>query len=182
MTLQEYIDLAARTCPDLGEKNNKYHMKMGVFTEVAEVVDIIKKHIAYGKPIDTVHLGEEIGDIMWYVANQIRMNPDSPILFSTILEKNLSSMAVLYKHACYSWSSLIMVVRTLLSIKWSVRHHYWTFYLCVSLCKYFELDLEQICTTNINKLKARYPDKFSNEAALNRNLDKERGILEDGLG
>jgi len=31
---------------------------------------------------------------------------------------------------------------------------------------------------NINKLKARYPDKFSQEKALNRNLDIERDILE----
>ena len=31
---------------------------------------------------------------------------------------------------------------------------------------------------NIDKLKARYPDKFSQEKALNRNLDKERDILE----
>jgi len=37
---------------------------------------------------------------------------------------------------------------------------------------------EEILETNINKLKARYPDKFSSELAMNRDLDKERNILE----
>ena len=32
---------------------------------------------------------------------------------------------------------------------------------------------------NIRKLKGRYPNKFSSERALNRNLDKERDILEN---
>lgn len=35
---------------------------------------------------------------------------------------------------------------------------------------------------NIAKLKARYPEKFSNEAAINRNLVVERNILEGHLG
>lgn len=32
----------------------------------------------------------------------------------------------------------------------------------------------------INKLKARYPEKFSLESAENRDLDKEREVLESG--
>jgi len=39
---------------------------------------------------------------------------------------------------------------------------------------------EEVITINIRKLKSRYPNKFSSERALNRNLDKERDILEDG--
>jgi len=34
---------------------------------------------------------------------------------------------------------------------------------------------------NIAKLKARYGDKFTEEKALNRNLTKERGVLEGGI-
>lgn len=37
---------------------------------------------------------------------------------------------------------------------------------------------EEILNTNIKKLKLRYPEKFTNEQALNRNLDGERKILE----
>lgn len=44
-----------------------------------------------------------------------------------------------------------------------------------------ELDtsFEEVATTNLNKLMARYPDKFSSEKAAVRDLDKERKILED---
>jgi len=38
------------------------------------------------------------------------------------------------------------------------------------------LEAEQI--RNINKLKTRYPDKYTNEAAINRDLETERKVLE----
>lgn len=40
------------------------------------------------------------------------------------------------------------------------------------------LDFDAILDKNIAKLKARYGEKFTEEAALNRNLKKERTILE----
>jgi NTP pyrophosphatase (non-canonical NTP hydrolase) len=41
-----------------------------------------------------------------------------------------------------------------------------------------DTSLEHIQVTNIAKLAARYPEKFTPEAALERNLAKERAILE----
>lgn len=38
--------------------------------------------------------------------------------------------------------------------------------------------LEECMEKNIAKLKARYGDKFTQHAALNRDLDKERDVLE----
>ena len=40
-------------------------------------------------------------------------------------------------------------------------------------------DFVNILETNINKLKARYPDKFTEVNANNRDLNKEREILEN---
>lgn len=40
--------------------------------------------------------------------------------------------------------------------------------------------IEQICETNNKKLRARFPNKFTEEAANNRDLAKERTILEEG--
>lgn len=42
--------------------------------------------------------------------------------------------------------------------------------------------LETIQETNIRKLEARFPDKFTGQSALNRDLATERKILEDGCG
>lgn len=43
-------------------------------------------------------------------------------------------------------------------------------------------DLEQVMERNVAKLKARFPDKFTSEDALNRDLEKERAILEGKNG
>lgn len=48
----------------------------------------------------------------------------------------------------------------------------------VNLCRMLNIDIEQGMTTNIEKLRARYPDKFDSEHAINRDLNKEREILE----
>lgn len=46
------------------------------------------------------------------------------------------------------------------------------------ISRYLGHDFQTVLDTNINKLKARYPEKFTEEDALNRNLDAEREILE----
>jgi NTP pyrophosphatase (non-canonical NTP hydrolase) len=46
------------------------------------------------------------------------------------------------------------------------------------MCNYFDLTLEECMERNIEKLKARYGDKFTEHAALNRDLAKEREVLE----
>lgn len=38
--------------------------------------------------------------------------------------------------------------------------------------------LEEVMETNINKLRARYPEKFTKDKAVNRDLDAERESLE----
>lgn len=45
-------------------------------------------------------------------------------------------------------------------------------------CATLGVTLEEVMETNIKKLAARYPDGFTEHAALVRNLDTERQILE----
>lgn len=40
-------------------------------------------------------------------------------------------------------------------------------------------DFDEVATTNINKLKARFPEKFTQDKAYNRDLGSEREILEN---
>lgn len=49
-------------------------------------------------------------------------------------------------------------------------------------CNVLGVSLEQVMETNWNKLKTRYGNKleFSENAAINRNKDLERKVLEDG--
>lgn len=41
---------------------------------------------------------------------------------------------------------------------------------------------EEIWEKNVEKLRARYPEKYSHDKAFNRDLDVERKILEKGRG
>jgi NTP pyrophosphatase (non-canonical NTP hydrolase) len=45
-------------------------------------------------------------------------------------------------------------------------------------CKALNVDMSKVAERNIEKLAARYPEKFTSEKALNRNHDAERAILE----
>jgi NTP pyrophosphatase (non-canonical NTP hydrolase) len=116
MSIKEYQKQAERTLVKL-EKNSYdlLHMCLGLQTESAEISDVFKKKLAYNKDIDWVNVKEEIGDLMWYIAN---------------------------------------------------------------LCNLNEWDLENILETNINKLKIRFPEKFTNDLAINRDLLEERKTLE----
>lgn len=46
------------------------------------------------------------------------------------------------------------------------------------ICRLYGWDPHEVLQINIDKLKARFPDKFNEVDALNRDLTKERGILE----
>lgn len=52
------------------------------------------------------------------------------------------------------------------------------FYIA-SFCRINDLDLDEIIKTNMKKLESRYPEKFTQYHANNRDLDKERSILEN---
>jgi hypothetical protein len=97
------------------------HAAMGMATEAGELVDMMKKHIFYGRELDLVNAEEELGDGNWYQG--------------------------------------VMVAAMRL--------------------KGYQTSFEQIMEKNIAKLRARYGDKFSEEAALERDLDTERDVLEN---
>lgn len=115
--IKEYQELSKRTMVQLETPlMDDLHMVLGMDTEQSEIADVYKKHIAYGKELDLVNIKEELGDLMWYIAN---------------------------------------------------------------LCNLHGWDLREIMHTNISKLQARYPEKFDSDKAINRDLDKERKILEN---
>jgi NTP pyrophosphatase (non-canonical NTP hydrolase) len=94
------------------------HAAIGISTESGEILDVMKKHLMYGKDIDRVNIAEEVGDVLWYVA---------------------------------------IILRSL------------------------DLSFEDVMEMNINKLQKRFPEKFTNEQALNRDLKTERQQLEESF-
>lgn len=52
------------------------------------------------------------------------------------------------------------------------------FWYVALICNEFGWAFDEIQELNIRKLQARYPEKFTEEKALNRDLEKERNVLE----
>lgn len=48
-------------------KVDLWHMATGVATEAGELLDAIKKHTIYGKPLDVENVIEELGDLRFYM-------------------------------------------------------------------------------------------------------------------
>lgn len=69
MTGNQYQELAMRTMKEgMTPENLLVEGCLGLAGESGEVCDIIKKHIFQGHSLDTHHLIEELGDVMWYIA------------------------------------------------------------------------------------------------------------------
>lgn len=128
---EEYIEKVLVTIPSDSEavmerfkdstSIDMLHAAMGMVTEAAEIMDMLKKHLFYGKDFDFVNIEEELGDSDWYHSFMIH------------------------------------------TLRMKEYHTSW----------------EKIWEKNINKLKERYGDKFSEYDALNRDLDEERRVLEE---
>lgn len=69
MTANEYQREAMRTLnPALGQQDILVNGVMGLCGEAGEAINIVKKHLAQGHPLDLEALIRELGDVAWYLA------------------------------------------------------------------------------------------------------------------
>ena len=69
MTGNEYQELAMRTCnPELTEEQRLLDGVMGLCGESGECIDLVKKHLMQGHPLDREKLAMELSDVCWYIA------------------------------------------------------------------------------------------------------------------
>ena len=192
-TLEEYRLLAARTLPDLGSmSNNLLHMEAGIAGEfLGEAVDILKKTFAYKKPLDKVHLGEELADTVWYCAGAETINklPEMEMCFDKIsleaieIVKNQSVIyikeSVELRKSTVETECLGFILANKGTVDSTDRGAILAIVgICMGICEVLNIDFWQALTNNISKLQVRYPEKFTEEAALNRDLAAERVELE----
>ena len=192
-SLEEYRLLAVRTLPDLGSmSNNLLHMEAGIAGEfLGEAVDILKKTFAYKKPLDKVHLGEELADTVWYCAGAETINklPEMEMCFDKIsleaieIVKNQSVIyikeSVELRKSTVETECLGFILTNKGTVDSTDRGAILAIVgICMGICEVLEIDFWQALTNNISKLQVRYPEKFTEEAALNRDLAAERAELE----
>lgn len=176
MTLSLYRDEALKTNTSMWDL--KTHMVSGIITEIGEIVDAHKKHYAYGKHFDKINEQEELGDAWWYVAGLMEdceFPTEDTNLFdleSVMPEEiNFLHLAFTVQEAAREYyetdRNTVRVVA--LAVIMDLLHSY-------AVQRGYRT--EKIWEANINKLRKRYGDKFTNERAINRNIAVERKGLE----
>ncbi|MCI4437579.1 MAG: hypothetical protein JHC33_12300 [Ignisphaera sp.] len=205
MDFKEYQDLAMRTNNDKGLRRNRLHAVTGIVTELGELIDAYKRNIWYGTALDTTNVTEEVGDILWYIAllsyciksDALTLEPipdyfnpftasalseDEPTDNERILVQLLNCSLDAGKLALFVSDEFISNIPSQGSVEeFHAQIDMQLFTLHTGLREFSalaEVDMEKAAEINIAKLKARYPGKFTEEAAINRNTVTERNLLE----
>ncbi len=195
MNFKEYVQNAVRTeskfniisheTVSIYLNDRLLHSAIWMQTELWEIFEAIFIKWKW-KDLDYVNLREEIGDVMWYFA----ILCDNLGYFDYELDK-LNNIKKFDNLNDYVFEINNITINVLDSVKKSLFYKKTLdldllknrltdiFNYLWNLLIFLWGDLEKTCIINIEKLKARYPDKFTTENAVNRNLWNERNILEN---
>lgn len=185
-TFEEYRKLTERTLASLDHHTSNYrlldnlHLVIGMMTEIAEIIQGDRE----GK--GNVNLQEEIGDLCWYLANYLNINNigttihtdvdhllgypiDDDKMYSLFI--SVSDLLDAHKkELAYGERKTITDIQR--------RKFVLNIYLAINnLALDYGIDFNRCLYKNIEKLKVRYPEKFSEENAVDRDLDKENNVL-----
>lgn len=143
------------------------------------------EHHEYHTASSWLNAVEELGDLCWFIAlastelrtdpfesleRFTRFNPQLPVLaetvgeFISLVKKSYAYGAPLDKtRLCYLLSSMVVRIQAIAEAK-------------------ADRTLDELLAGNIAKLQARYPDQFTEVAALTRNIPSEARALKMELG
>lgn len=94
MTVNEYQKLAMTTKnPAMDDRETLINGVMGLCGEAGEVIDLVKKHLAQGHPLDRDRMIGELGDVAWYLA-ELATVLDVPM--EEILLRNIEKLRARY--------------------------------------------------------------------------------------
>lgn len=178
MNLKDYQEATKRTMKDLGYQLDICHMIMGMTSELYEI-DEAK---------DVINLGEEYTDIFWYLSNYcnligVDLSQTKGFTFGKYnnkldycgeyilkLQSSISKLAdiekkeMVYKKVRTLDEKLEKVIEVMEALSDCYTHD--------------EINPYDAMQKNIDKLRKRFPEKFTEDLANNRNLEKERKALE----
>jgi NTP pyrophosphatase (non-canonical NTP hydrolase) len=196
MTTQEHVNYAIRTLPDLGKdketqlerivpeqigiKLNLSHMALGLAGELGEIVNCTGTELKH--KIDLTNLEEELGDQYWYLscychlrnvpvphADHLKVDIENDLCFELLISSISDLVDLVKRYTAYNKEiDRAKELETVYNI-------YVSLFLFESI---YQLDGNKIREKNINKLRVRYPQKYSDDSAINRNIEAERKSLE----
>ena len=101
--MNEYAARALRLANNLGPEGDLIHATLGITSEAGEIADAVKKHFAYGKPLNRDNVLEELGDLAWFMtlmmANLKTSWPEITAMNIAKLEKRYPDLKFNAEHA-----------------------------------------------------------------------------------
>lgn len=184
MKLTEYIPLAIRTEKPLQPLDRLVHSCMGLITEIGEVTSELKRMAIYEKPLDDdrkKHILEEIGDVLWYIAigvdalqTPLHWLENAPTMQNRPLGSSgfYEATALMFGKHCGKLCDGVAVIYIKQQIPkpsfGSVQSYIMILQGLRVLAEHCGSTLEQAMDDNIAKLRIRFPEQYSNEAAEGR--------------
>lgn len=195
MDLEKYIQLAVRTESRLDQlvANPQLTVNLlNIFVCAGRMLDQLKKHTFYGKEYNVNQFNGDfqsiINTLQHMAHSSTRINGTStemgeiPIdeinqrIFHAVIgiaTESTEMCEALYKAMTNQGVDLVNMREEVGDISW-----YTAILFDAMKEDGYEGTWEETLERNIEKLKARYPDKFDSNKAINRDTNKERKILE----
>ena len=202
--MQDYVQKCKRTESLISEieiNPRILHAILGINTEAVELlVNAENKN-------ELVNYAEELGDLNWYLAvlcdslninfNELLnksksytldelerlMDSENVTSSQTVSLKYYIPDNIIIKKLIITSSDLLDLIKKQIFYKKAYTKEYIIgklediFRLNIHLCSNLGLSIDNILKTNIAKLTARYPDKFCEDKAINRDLGAELETL-----
>lgn len=169
------------------------HACAGISSELAEIIDI-QENCNGETPIDRVNLMEELGDILWYVGiASDALNATSDVAGENFIEGVFHTYDEDLVNEIRNFCLTVGAISGELvdkAVKKSIFYGKkvddqdlidylrWIHQNVKYLLENAGYTLETARVRNIEKLRARYGEKFTEAAANERNLEVERAVLE----
>lgn len=94
MTINEYQKQAMTTInPALSKRDALVNSVMGLCGEAGEAMELVKKWLYHGHPLDQNQLASELGDVAWYLAEAAAA---LEVPLEDILQANLDKLKARY--------------------------------------------------------------------------------------
>ena len=186
MNFIEYSPLALRTVKWLPTADKDLeHAQVGMVTELGELFDAWKKVAVHGKVVDNVNAIEEIGDVFWYVNLLWEVIGETPEDLQLLWDESIKpeTMDIISQRVIDILAYLRIMTSNILSLSLEdtdlIKEELVPYFFAINrLIAATGFDVSDALDKNIRKLAKRYGDKYSDQAALIRDLEVERQTLE----
>lgn len=184
---QDYIPQALRTESNIAPLTIDPDVLKGVLglaIASGNLADLIKKNVAYGKPINQEAWTENLNDVVKHATDVARLGDVANLVDAT--EPQTTNTRIFHGiFGLFTEATELMEAFQkgynnggqfdYVNIQEECSDSNWYQAILIDEMK---ADFDQMNERVLAKLRARYPEKFSSDDAINRNLEVERKILE----